>query len=123
MDKAIEYGLKEEDVTKQELIGKVEENGEIFIFYKKQLKDGVGLGVSTINEKNGKYAWFRTDQDILVNLSKISWETKTLSGKKFLIYTGITKNENITIETRKGNVEPKIDKDNGIYYYVESIGK
>lgn len=123
VDKAIEYGLKEENINEQDLIDKVKENGELFIFYKKDLKDGPGLGVSTVSEKDGKYTWFRTDKDVLLNVSEISWETKTLSDKKFVIYTGTTKNENIEIETRKGIVNPIIDKKNGIYYYVESIGK
>ncbi|MGJ7912594.1 hypothetical protein [Neobacillus sp. LXY-1] len=123
VDKAINYGLKEENVHKKDVIGKVKDNGELFIFYKKQLKNGIGLGVSNISKRNGKYTWYRANPDVLVNVSKISWETKTLSNKKFVIFTGVTKDKNIAIETKKGMVNPKIDSNNGIYYYVESIEK
>lgn len=125
---AIDYGMKEEKITKENVIGKIKKNGETFIFYKKNLPDGLGLGIASISEKNGQYAWYKVDQDILVKKNdneayspEINWDTKTQSGKSFTVYTGITKDQNISIKTPKGIVKPDIiDKNSGIYFYIES---
>lgn len=121
VDEAIEYGLKEEEITLQDLIGEINENGERFIFYKKDMRDGLGLGVANVIEKNGQFAWFKSDPNVLVNVSQISWETETPSKKKFIIHTGILEYEDMSIETEKGMVKPYVDTNNKIYYYVESV--
>lgn len=127
LDEAIEYGIKEEELKKQDVIGEVKENGETFIFYKKKLDEGLGIGVASISEQNGQFAWYRSSQDVLVKndntenySSEISWDTKTQSEKSFTVYTGIKKEQNFSINTPKGEVNPEIDKNTGIYFYIES---
>ena len=123
VDEAIEYGLQEENIKQQDLIGEITENGERFIFYKIKTEDGLGLGVANIIEKNGQFAWFRSDPHIIVNGSQVSWESEIPSKKRFIIYTGILENEDMSIETEKGMVKPYIDSTNKIFYYVESVDK
>lgn len=126
-EEAISHGIKEEKIKKEDIIGEVNEDEEKFIFYKKQLKEGLGVGVSSISEKDGQFAWYDTDQDVLIKneiikkyFSQISWDTETQSGKNFTVYTGISKNQNPLIETNKGEISPVVDKKTGIYFYIES---
>ncbi|MDQ0882425.1 hypothetical protein [Peribacillus sp. V2I11] len=73
-------------MTKDDIIGEVSENGETFVIYKKQLEEGLGVGVSSISQQKGKFAWYDPDQDALVKndkvkkySSQISWGTTTQS--------------------------------------------
>lgn len=123
---AISYGIKEEEIKKEDVIGEIKEGGETFIFYKKKLEDGLGIGLSSISKKDSQYAWYSPDQDVLIKnnsienyTSEISWVTKTQSGKKYIAYTGLSKDQNLSIETHKGKVTPKTDKNSGIYFYIE----
>jgi hypothetical protein len=127
-EESIEHGIKEEEISQKDIIGEIKEDGETFIFYKKKVKDGVVVELSNINENNGKYAWYRADAGVLVKnnshsekASRISFETQTQSGKKFIAYTGYTKEQNPTIDTEKGSVTPNIDNNSGIYFYIEPI--
>jgi len=118
IDEAIEYGLKLENIEKRDIINKVYEKGELFIFFK--ASGGPVLGVANIAEKNGKYTWFRGEPLVFVNNPLISWETETYSKDTFNIYTGVLESENMTIQTQYRAVTPYIDKTNNIFYYVES---
>lgn len=127
-EESIEHGIKEEEVSQKDIIGEIKEDGETFIFYKRKVSDGIVVGLSSISKNDGKYAWYRSDADVLVKnnshpekVSNISWETQTQSGKKFRAYTGLTKEQNPTIETEKGSTTPNIDHNSGIYFYIESI--
>lgn len=93
-EETINHGIKEEKIKKEDIIGEVSENGETFVIYKKQFEEGLGVGVSSISEQEGKFAWYDPDQDVLVKndkvkkySSQISWGTTTQSGKDFTIYT------------------------------------
>ncbi|HZH62866.1 MAG TPA: hypothetical protein VEY70_25575 [Metabacillus sp.] len=125
-EEAIDYGIKEEEMKKEDIIGEVNENDETFVIYKKQLDEGLGVGVSSISVKNGQYAWYHSDQDVLVRndkakkyASQINWETTTQSGKDFTIYTGISEDESPIVKTPNSEVSPTIDKKTGIYFYIE----
>ncbi|MDF2036464.1 hypothetical protein P2R12_05580 [Cytobacillus oceanisediminis] len=125
-EESIEYGLKEEKIKKEDIIGEVSENGETFIIYKKQLEEGLGVGVSSISEKDGQYAWYDPDQDVLVKndevkkySSQISWGTETQSGKTFTIYTGVSDEGTPVVKTETGEVSPTIENKTGIYFYIE----
>ena len=94
-EETIDHVIKEEKMKKEDIIGEVSENGETFVIYKKQVDEGLGVGVSSISEKEGKFAWYDPDQDVHVKndkvkkySSQISWGTTTQSGKEFTIYTG-----------------------------------
>ena len=126
-EETIDHGIKEEKVKIEDIIGEVTENGETFIIYKKDLEDGTGVGVSSISEKDGKYAWYNADQDVVVKddkkdnyTSQISWGTKTESGKTFTVYTGVSEEESPIINTETAEVSPTIDKETGIYFYIQS---
>jgi hypothetical protein len=126
-EETIEHGIKEEKIKNEDIIGEVTENGETFVIYKKDLENGLGVGVSSISEKDGKYAWYDADQDVVVKdenkddyFSQISWGTKTESGKSFTVYTGVSEEESPIIETKTTEVSPTIDKKTGIYFYIES---
>ncbi|MDQ7862946.1 hypothetical protein RCO48_23695 [Peribacillus frigoritolerans] len=41
------------------------------LFIKKQLEEGLGVGVSSISEQEGKFAWYDPDQDVLVKNDKV----------------------------------------------------
>ncbi|MFY0760602.1 hypothetical protein AB1K32_17240 [Metabacillus dongyingensis] len=125
---SIEHGIKEEEISQEDIIGEIKEDGETFIFYKKKVIDGIVVELSSVSENDGKYAWYRSDAGVLVkynsiekNAIKVSWENKTQSGKKFIAYTGYTKEQNPTLETEKGSTTPNIDKNSGIYFYIEPI--
>ncbi|MCK1999870.1 hypothetical protein MZM54_00550 [[Brevibacterium] frigoritolerans] len=127
-EETINYGIKEEKIKKEDIIGEVSENGETFVIYKKQLEEGLGVGVSSISQQEGKYAWYDPDQDVLVKnekvnkySSQISWGTSTQSGKDFTIYTGLSEDQSPIVDTQTSEVSPTIDKETGIYFYIEPI--
>lgn len=119
-DEAIQYGLKEEKIGEEDIIGKLKLNGEQFIVFKKEENSKSLVGLSNIAKKEKKYQWYRSnaytevdDHDI-----RISFVTKTLSKKKFDFYLGKVKGKEFTIETNLGEVTPKIDKKTNIYYFI-----
>ena len=124
---SIDYGKIEEKIKESDIIGDITLEGETFVVYKKQLGDGIGVGVSNITENNGKYAWYTPDQDVLVKnnsiekySSQISWVTNTQSGKSFTIYIGISEDESpIILTANSEEVSPTtIDRESGIYFYI-----
>ncbi|MEY9868933.1 hypothetical protein ABIE66_004312 [Peribacillus sp. B2I2] len=125
-EETINHGIKEEKMKKEDIIGEVSENGETFVIYKKQFEEGLGVGVSSISEQEGKFAWYDPDQDVLVKndkvkkySSQISWGTTTQSGKDFTIYTGLSEDQSPIVKTQTSEVSPAIDKESGIYFYIE----
>ncbi|QGQ45443.1 hypothetical protein [Metabacillus sediminilitoris] len=125
-EETIDHGIKEEKMKKEDIIGEVSENGETFVIYKKQLEEGLGVGVSSISEQDGKYAWYDPDQDVLVKnnkvkkyFSQINWGTTTQSGKSFTIYIGVSEDQSPIVKTSTSEVSPAIDKKTGIYFYIE----
>lgn len=124
---AINHGLKEEGIKKEDIIGDVTENEETFIIFKKKLDDGIGVGVSNIGEKDGEFTWYDADQDVLVKdekvnkyASQISWESKAFSGRTVTIYTGMSSDQRPLIKTSNGELSPTVDKNTGIYFHIES---
>ncbi|KWU57729.1 hypothetical protein AWW70_21380 [Bacillus mycoides] len=127
LDAAITYGMKKESIQKEDILGKVEKNGEIFIVYKKKLKEGLGVGVSSISKENNKFSWYRSNPFVLVKNkhvetypTKISFDIVTQSNKTFIVYVGVSNKEIIYIDTlTKKKVIPQTDKNTGIYFYIE----
>jgi len=127
--KAIEEGLKDEGLKNKDILGKVKEKGEEFVFYKQDNEDGVAVSVASISREKNKYAFYNIDSYVQVKdnrnknySSEINWETHTQSDKKFIAYTGTIKGkENYSIKTQLGLVTPYINKKTGIYYYVEPL--
>jgi len=125
-DEAINQGIREGDLNnKENIIGKIKENGETFVFYKlEEEKKDIVVGMANLAKQDGKYAWYRENANIGIKSGNnpstpVSWDTETRSGKKFTAYTGTAEAENISIETETGEVTPQINKKFGIYYYIE----
>jgi hypothetical protein len=117
---AIEFGFKEEDIKKEDIIGEIEERNLSFIFYKLNVSEGIAVGVSLVKEKQGKYYWDSSEHDVTVkdkngNKPGVKWATEDDS---YAIYTGILKSDK-KIKTNNGEVNPPFHKKTGIYYYVE----
>lgn len=126
-EEAINYGIKEEGIKKENIIGKAEQNHETFVFLKEEEKEGIDVSLANIIKKDKQYAWDRIGASSLIKHNngspspEVSWEFETQSKKKFTVYSGTTTNQKISIETKSGQtVEPKVDKDSGIYFYIES---
>ncbi|WP_121609102.1 hypothetical protein [Mesobacillus foraminis] len=129
-NEAIEYGLKLEEAKPSDVLGEMESGGEHFVVYKDPLLDEDGIGIATVNiaEENGKYAWYRADSFVKItdknpqhNIKQVSYDTKTRSGKDFLVYAGYTKNESITVDTPEGSIQAEINPSTGIYFSVIPI--
>jgi hypothetical protein len=125
-EETIDYGIKEEKMKREDILGEVTEDGETFVIYKKHLEEGLGVGVSNISEQKGQFAWYDPDQDVLVKKNKvdkyssqISWETTTKTGKVFTIYTGITEDHSPIVQTKNSEASPPFDSKTGIYFYIE----
>jgi len=131
IDEAIKYGLTELEITEKDILEQMEIDGEIFVFYKNPVtpvKDGIAVGVSNITQNKEKYAWYKADADFIIkyddkSLSQVRWETTTHTGKRFNVYTGVAKEDTLTIETPKGIQSPNVDKDSKIYYLIEKAGE
>jgi hypothetical protein len=78
----------------------------------------LGVGVSSISEQEGKFAWYDPDK-VKKYSSQISWGTTTQSGKDFTIYTGLSEDQSPIVKTQTSDVSPAIDKNSGIYFYIE----
>ncbi|WP_143863951.1 hypothetical protein [Brevibacillus sp. LEMMJ03] len=124
-DDAIQYGVQQEGITVSDILAREERDGESLIIYKIKLSEGTGLGVASLARENGKYAWYRADQPVLVQYSStentpvIKIVISTFTKKSFTIYLGSTKDPNKTINTDKGTVSPTINKNEGLLYYIE----
>lgn len=114
-ESAISFGLKEEGLSKEDILGEITTSGEQFIFYK--VDNAVGL--ANIGIKDGQYAWYSGNAHTEVDeSSRVEWDTKTYSGKKFWVIAGTTDDDNILVKTSGGTIVPEISNDLGIYYTV-----
>ena len=119
---AIQYGLKEEGISKKDIISRYDIDGELFLVYKKEEGSKLLVGLSNIANKNNKYSWYRNDAYVEVKGNiQISLITKALSGNEFNFYTGITKEKELTIKTELGDISPHIDEKSGIYNFISLV--
>lgn len=118
-NEAIQYGLNEENIVKDDMIAKLKTNGELYIIFKKK---GNTVGLSNIARRNNEYTWYRKDAFVeLKGDIKIVLTTKALSEKKFNLYIGNAKKKDITIATNLGIISPNIDQKTKLYYYMTPI--
>lgn len=118
---AIQNGLKKEGISEEDIISNYDINGELFLIYKKEDNDQLLVGLANIANKDDKYRWYRNDS--YVNVKKntnISLITKDLSGNEFTFYTGIAEEKEITVKTNLGDINPFVDENTGIYYFLIS---
>ncbi len=89
-NEAIQYGMKEEGISKENIISNFDLDGELFIIYKKEEGNQLLVSLSNIAIKDNKYAWYRNSP--YVNVQKdinIEQKTENFSGKELVFYTGI----------------------------------
>ncbi|GIN63986.1 hypothetical protein J27TS8_39790 [Robertmurraya siralis] len=119
-EEAIRQGIKAEGLKKEDILGEILENGEIFVFYKKNLEDGLGVGVSSIYKKNDKYSWYDSEQDVVIQGNNhnfdVNWILNTKTGNQYKIYVGMADSKDIP-----EGISPIIDQKTGIYYHVEFL--
>ncbi|UZJ77760.1 hypothetical protein [Fictibacillus sp. KU28468] len=125
---AIHKGAKEEGITQEDIMGRTEIAGDVFIFYEKKVSDGDAIGVVNIGKKNGKYTWYRSSPEIQIKNQKnnsspsVHFKVDSLSKHKYTVYLGRAKSNLHGIDTVHGNrVAPTIDKKRQIYYFMEPI--
>ncbi|MDN4073041.1 hypothetical protein [Fictibacillus terranigra] len=125
---AIHKGAKEEGITVDEIIGRTEIAGDVFIFYEKKVSDGDAVGVVNIGKKNGKYTWYRSSNEIQIKNKKnntspsVHFKVESLTKQKYTVYLGRVKSNLHGIDTVNGNrVAPTIDKKRQIYYFMEPM--
>lgn len=118
---AIQNGLEEEGLNKGNIISKYDVDGELFLIYKKEENNQLLVGLSNIANKDNKYRWYRNDSYVNVkNDANVNLITQGLSENEFIFYTGMTEEKTVTLETDLGNINPYVDQDTGIYYYLSS---
>jgi len=124
LNEAVENGAMAEGITMNDIIGKVEQVGEVLVVYKKDVPDGLAVGVASISQRDGTYSWFRESNPVLIkNIDgqefSIKTEISTQSSKRFAVYLGIASEQNKTINITIGTVTPIVDKESQIFYYIE----
>ena len=123
-ESAIQHGLTSEGISRDDIIGTLNKDGECFVIYKKETLTGVAIGVVNIAEKDDKFTWYRSSNPAVVmdndlRTVDVNWELTTLSNKTFTFYTGISHNSNVTIVTKNALATPLLNKENSVYYYIE----
>ncbi|MRX57063.1 hypothetical protein GJU41_24315 [Bacillus idriensis] len=124
-EEAIQHGLKEEGLSAGNLLGKIQSDGELFVFFKRKMKDGEAAGIVHLRESNGKYAWYKSNAEVQVKYKNrkkaphVSFELKTYSDKAYKAYFGSADSADMAISTDYGpEVTPEIDKESQIYFYI-----
>lgn len=125
VDEAIRSGIEFEGLSKGDVLDKIDKDGETLIVYKITLPDGTGLAVASLAIADGKFAWYRANNPVVVldankePVSVVKTTITTESQKSFIVHLGATKNPNQTIITEKGVVSPTVDQNSGLFYYFE----
>ncbi|MGD6943945.1 hypothetical protein ACQCT6_18170 [Cytobacillus gottheilii] len=122
---AIEYGIKQEGIEKEDIVEKITIKEDKFVVYKFNSPDGEGVAIANINNKDNQFAWDRTTPNLIVKSEggtlKSHTDVKGASGEKYIFYTGAFDNEEEkTIDTDKEkNISPKVINDSNLYYFLE----
>lgn len=124
--KAIDYGIQDENISKNDILEKVDLDGEKVIVFRFTTLDGKGICIARIIHKNNKYQWYRDLNQVVLKSSKpnignldVSTDFKTHKGKKYKLYLGVADKPNFTFETAENiEITPKIDEKTNMYYYI-----
>src|SRR5688500_14008786 len=60
-EEAINYGIKEEQIKKEDILGKIKQNQETFVFFKEEEKEGISVSLANIIKQDKQYAWDRIE--------------------------------------------------------------
>ena len=116
---AIEYGLKQENIKSDDIVGEININGDIFVVFKHGKTDKFTVGVSNVAQKDHKYKWIRSSS--LVEISdkvSVNFFTESNSGNEYEFYIGLSQGRGAKINTNEGEIFPIIDPNTNIYYYI-----
>ncbi|MDW7618054.1 hypothetical protein SC499_26235 [Peribacillus simplex] len=124
---AIAYGLKYEEIKKNDILEVVDLKDENVVVFKFDDPYGKGICIAHLIHKDNQYQWYRDLQRVILKSEKpnvgnlnVTTDFKTINGKEYKLYLGVAENSNFTINTdTELNVKPKIDQDTGMYYIIE----
>ncbi len=126
-DEAIDYGLKYEEIQKNDILEIIDLKDENVVVFKFDDSDGKGICIAHLIRKDNQYQWYRDLQKVILKSNNpnvgnlnVTADFKTIKGqKKYKLYMGVVEGSNFTINTdTELNVKPKIDQDTGMYYYI-----
>ncbi|KFZ42146.1 hypothetical protein, partial [Anoxybacillus sp. KU2-6(11)] len=106
-DKAIEYGIKDQKITHEEIIAEVDQLDERLIIFKKDLPEGVGIGFASVSKKGEKYTWYQADPLTLVKQNNVDTHpeietiVKTFKGQEYRVHLGVLEDNNFPSDNRK----------------------
>ncbi|WHY85558.1 hypothetical protein QNH39_23585 [Neobacillus novalis] len=118
---AVEYGLQEEGITKDDIIDEIQVGGEQFIIF---INPNLGDSIATANinvDKNGTYTWNLVGSRVVFSMSldhhtpSTKGEIQLLSGKKFNVYLGM---DETNLPSMANGEELKYDEKRKIYYNI-----
>ncbi|MCY7774172.1 hypothetical protein MOE82_16370 [Bacillus licheniformis] len=124
--KVIENGIRYESITKDDIIDKIDLNGEQVVVFRFGDSEGEGIGLAHIKRENGNYQWYRDLNYAIVKSDHPKTENAEASapfttpkGRKYTLYTGDADRLNGTFETDDGlHLEPVVDQKTGMYYQI-----
>ncbi|RIJ63518.1 hypothetical protein [Rummeliibacillus sp. POC4] len=125
-EKAIAYGLQDEEIKENDVLEMLDLNGERFVVYKFKVPEGEGINVVQIAKKNKKYSWYTIANRIIVKSKQgkldANVEIESKKGQQFKLYTGVVKDPEKSDELiEKEGITPIIDQEAGLYYAIKSL--
>ncbi|WP_195259022.1 hypothetical protein [Bacillus paralicheniformis] len=123
---AIEDGIRYENITKDDIIDKIDLNGEQVVVFRFGDSEGEGICLAHIKRENGKYQWYRDLNYAIVKSDHPKTESAEASspfttpkGSKYTLYTGDAARLNGTFETDDGlHLEAVVDQKTGMYNQI-----
>lgn len=123
---AIGDGIRYENITKDDILDKIDLNGEKVVVFRFGDSEGEGICLAHIKRENGKYQWYRDLSYVIVKSDHPETESAeasslftTPNGRKYTLYTGDAARLNGTFETDDGlHLEPVVDQKTGMYYQI-----
>ncbi|TYR80262.1 hypothetical protein FZC66_14135 [Priestia megaterium] len=123
---AINFGIENEQIKESDIIDQFTFQEDKFLIFRFNDSNGQGVGIVNIIKKDGKYAWNRELQKVILKSEKLNLSAnatlKTESGNKYKLYLGVMENGKTTIETdNNSGITPGIDEKTNIFYYLEHL--
>jgi hypothetical protein len=125
-ESAVEYGLHEEGIIKDDIIDEIQVRDEQFIiFINPNLGDSIAIANINI-DKNGVYTWNLVGSRGVFAMSSnhntpsVKDEIQSISGKKFNFYLGLNKTK-LAGMAEVDSEELKYDEKRELYYIIKEI--
>ncbi|MFD1205020.1 MULTISPECIES: hypothetical protein [Sporosarcina] len=127
-EEALEFGLTEEGITKNEIVDEFKLNEEKFIIYVVPNAEGDAIRIANISLENNDYIWKPAGSKVSLVIRNsnptetlsVEGEIESISGKNFIVNLGTYKDKNEIIKNEDGEVvNPKFDENRKIYYQIK----